>query len=96
MHGIADAYPCKYYACMYNLALHHACMHACVHYILFAFCCIDDSECQEKRALMLIVLLLLKGNVAETLNQLKLSYTEMQLLTGLVTGPKLLCAVLSR
>ena len=65
------------HACIILHCIMHACMHACVHYILFAFCCIDDSECQEKRALMLIVLLLLKGNVAETLNQLKLSYTEM-------------------
>ena len=46
------------HACIILHCIMHACMHACVHYILFAFCCIDNSECQEKRALMLIVLLL--------------------------------------
>ena len=37
---------------------------------LYLICfALDDSECQEKRALMLIVLMLLKGNVTENLKR---------------------------
>ena len=45
--------------------------------------CVDDPECQEKRALMLIVLLLLlKGNVAENMQQF---YIEHQVCATYVT-----------
>ena len=44
--------------------------------------CVDDPECQEKRALMLIVLLLLKGNVAENMQQF---YIEHQVRATYVT-----------
>lgn len=64
-----EMYPCEYYhACMQKLQIGIHC------HFTFFFARVDDCECNEKRALMLIVLLLMKGDARENLKQLYIEH----------------------